>query len=90
VDLDGNDPPNPVADDRNDSFTASPVPVNSETTTASWGIWSPWWHENWVWVPVWEKCWHSSWVDTSYTDADGNTVSDGYWDDWYHWVDNGY
>ena len=54
------------------------------------GIWSPWWHEYWVWESVWEKCWHSSWVDTSYTDDDGNYVRDGYWDDWYHWVDNGY
>lgn len=90
TDLDSNDPPNPVADDRNDSFRLSPVPVNAEVTTASWGIWSPWWQENWVWVPVWEKCWHSSWVDTSYTNADGNRVSDGYWNDWYHWVDNGY
>lgn len=90
IDLDGNDPPNPVADDRNDTFRASSVPINTETLSASWGIWSPWWQENWVWVPVWEKCWHSDWVDTSYTDADGNRVSDGYWDDWYHWVDNGY
>lgn len=90
VDLDGNDPPNPVADDRNDGFRPSPVPTNAEVTTASWGIWSPWWQENWVWVPVWEKCWHSSWVDTSYTDEDGNAISDGYWEDWYHWVDNGH
>lgn len=90
VDLEGHDPPNPVADDRNDSFMASPVPTNAEAVSASWGIWSPWWQEKWVWAPVWEKCWHSSWVDTSYTDADGNRVSGGYWDDWYHWVDNGY
>ena len=66
------------------------MPTNAEVTSTSWGIWSPWWHEYWEWVPKWEKCWHSSWVDTSYTDADGNRVSDGYWDDWYHWVDNGW
>ncbi len=82
VDLDGNDPPNPVADDRNDSFRPSPVPVNAEATTASWGIWSPWWQENWAWVPVWVKCWHSD----TWTDDEGNTHSD----DWYHWVDEGY
>lgn len=82
VDLEGHDPPNPVADDRNDSFRPSPVPTNAEVTTASWGIWSPWWQENWVWVPVWVKCWHSDWV----SDGEGG----GYWDDWYHWVDEGY
>lgn len=82
VDLDGNDPPNPVADDRNDSFRAAPVPTNVEVTTASWGIWSPWWQENWVWVPVWVKCWHSD----SWTDDEGKTHRDR----WYHWVDEGY
>lgn len=82
TDLSGNDPPNPIATDRNDAYTASPVPTNTEVTSASWGIWSPWWQEYWVWIPVWEKCWHSSWV----SDGKGG----GYWDDWYHWVDNGY
>lgn len=82
VDLDGNDPPNPVADDRNDSFRPSPVPTNAEVTTASWGIWSPWWQENWVWVPVWEKCWHTD----TWTDDEGKTHRDR----WYHWVDEGY
>ena len=82
VDLDGNDPPNPVADDRNDSFRPSPVPTKVEVTTASWGIWSPWWQENWVWVPVWEKCWHTD----TWTDDEGKTHRDR----WYHWVDNGY
>ncbi len=82
VDLEGHDPPNPVADDRNDSFTPSSIPENREVTSAVWGIWSPRWHENWVWVPIWEKCWHSD----TYTDDEGNT----YTDHWYHWVDNGY
>jgi hypothetical protein len=89
-DLSGNDPPNPLADDRNNDFIPLPMPSSVDRTSAVWGIWSPWWHEYWVWEPVWEKCWHSSWVDTSYTDDDGNYVSDGYWDAWYHWVDNGY
>lgn len=35
VDLDENPPPNPVADDRNDSFTPSPVPDRPEKTSAS-------------------------------------------------------
>jgi hypothetical protein len=81
VDLGGNDPPNPVADDRNDSFRLSPLPSNAEATSAVWGIWSPWWQENWVWIENWEQCWHSDWVDTE---------EGGYWDAWYHWVDNGW
>lgn len=78
IDLDGHDPPNPLADDRNDSFTLAVVPQNEQVTSASWGIWSPWWQEYWVWVPVWEKCWHTT------RNADGTRSR------WYHWVDNGY
>lgn len=81
TDLAGKDPPNPVADDRNNSFTRTAVPSKGTGTTASWGIWSPRWHINWVWHPKWEKCWHSTWV----SDGKGG----GSWDDWYHWVDNG-
>ncbi len=82
VDLEGHDPPNPVADDRNDSFRPAPVPSNPQTTSTSWGIWSPWWQENWVWVENWEKCWHTD----RWTDADGKSHSSR----WYHWVDNGW
>lgn len=82
VDLDGNDPPNPIATDRNDAYAPSPVPANAEKTSASWGIWSPWWQEYWVWIENWEKCWHTD----RWTDADGKSHSDH----WYHWVDNGW
>lgn len=82
VDLDGNDPPNPLADDRNDSFRPSPVPFNAENTSAFWGIWSPWWQENWVWVENWQKCWHTD----RWTDSNGVVHRDR----WYHWVDNGW
>lgn len=82
VDLDGNDPPNPVADDRNDRFRLSSIPEKEQVMSASWGIWSPWWQENWEWVENWEKCWHTDrWVD------DNNVV---HRDRWYHWVDNGW
>ena len=82
VDLDGNDPPNPVADDRNDRFRLASIPEKEHVTSASWGIWSPWWQENWEWVENWEKCWHTDrWVD------DNNVV---HRDRWYHWVDNGW
>lgn len=49
VDLDGNPPPDPNADDRNDSFTRPPVPSNTQVTSATWGVWRPWWQEHWVW-----------------------------------------
>ena len=82
VDLDGNDPPNPVADDRNDTFTLADIPEKEEVSSASWGIWSPWWQENWVWVENWEKCWHTD----RWTDSEGKSHTDR----WYHWVDNGW
>ena len=82
MDLDGNDPPNPVADDRNDTFTLVDIPEKEEVSSASWGIWSPWWQENWVWVENWEKCWHTD----RWTDSEGKSHTDR----WYHWVDNGW
>ena len=83
TDLSGNDPPTPVADDRNDSYTRpSSTPLKAEVTSANWGIWSPWWQEYWVWIENWEKCWHTD----RRTDADGKTHRDR----WYHWVDNGW
>ena len=82
VDLDGNDPPNPLADDRNNSFRPASISEKEQVTSASWGIWSPWWQENWEWVEHWEKCWHTD----RWTDADGKVHRDR----WYHWVDNGW
>lgn len=49
VDLDENPPPDPNADDRNDSFTRPPVPSYTQVTSANWGVWRPWWQEHWVW-----------------------------------------
>lgn len=49
VDLDKNPPPNPVADDRNDSFSATSVPSRAVKSSASWSVWRPWWQEYWVW-----------------------------------------
>ncbi|MBO5159792.1 MAG: hypothetical protein J6B94_09450 [Lachnospiraceae bacterium] len=89
VDLDKNPPPNPVADDRNDSYNAgnAVVPVNTEKTSASWTVWKPWWYEYWVWHSNWQ--WHSGhhsasclpdceeshgqWVD------EGEYVDEGWW-----------
>ena len=77
VDLDGNDPPNPLADDRNDAFRLSSIPEKEQVTSATWGIWSPWWQENWEWVEHWQKCWHTD----DWTDADGKTHRDRWYPD---------
>ena len=49
VDLNKNPPPNPIADDRNDSFQKNLVPQRAEKTRADWTVWSPWWRSYWVW-----------------------------------------
>ncbi len=49
IDLDKNPPPNPVADDRNDSFKQESVPQRAEKDRADWTVWDPWWQEYWVW-----------------------------------------
>ncbi|MEA4921723.1 MAG: hypothetical protein VB078_12530, partial [Clostridiaceae bacterium] len=73
VDLDQNEPPNPVADDRNDSYTKPSVPSNAQVTSSSWGVWRPRWHAYWVW--------HST------GDDDGYWCDHGWWEfdfDRYH------
>ncbi len=47
-DLNQNPPPNPTADDRNDSFTQSSIPIRAERTSASWSVWKPKWHKHMV------------------------------------------
>ena len=49
VDLDKNSPPNPVADDRNDSYRIAAVPNRAIKSTANWSVWRPWWQDYWVW-----------------------------------------
>ncbi|WP_442876961.1 hypothetical protein [Enterocloster sp. OA11] len=49
VDLDENPPPDPNADDRNYGFVRPSVPGNAQVTSASWGVWRPWWYAYWVW-----------------------------------------
>lgn len=48
VDLNKNPPPNPVADDRNDSFQSAAIPSRAVKSSASWSVWEPWWQEYWV------------------------------------------
>ncbi len=88
VDLDGNDPPNPTANDRNDSYSASSaeIPENPEKDSAYWSIWVPWWQEYWVWHSDWN--WHSE----SHSDScpEGCTTDHGSWEDDGEWVDEGW
>jgi len=72
VDLDELIPPDPLATDTNPGYSVPSLPAHPQKTTANWGVWSCYW------VPVWV------WCDHSYTDSEGNSVSDG------HWVDEGY
>lgn len=58
VDLNENIPPDPNADDRNDSFVRPSLPQKEQITTANWGVWRPWWQEYWVW--------HSTGEDSGY------------------------
>lgn len=76
VDLSGKDPPNPVADDRNDSYSRPNVPSNPQSTSSSWGVWRPKWHANWIWQSDWNWC----------SDGKGG----GHWRDDGHWVDRGW
>lgn len=75
IDLSGHDPPDPNADDRNDSFSYASVPSNPQRTSASWNVWRPVWHADWVWVPDWV------WIGDS---------TNGNWQDNGQWVDHGW
>lgn len=80
VDLGKNPPPNPVADDRNDSFQATAVPSRAAKSAASWSVWRPWWQEFWVDRGHWES--------DDWTDSEGNSHSSSYWVS--NWVDEGW
>lgn len=88
VDLDDNPPPNPVADDRNDSYRKenAVMPVNPEKTQAAWSVWKAKWKEKWVWHSDWN--WESE--DHSASCEAGCTQSHGYWQDDGEYVDEGW
>lgn len=69
VDLSGKDPPNPVADDCNSSYTQAGIPKNAQAVSASWGIWTPKWYADWVWYSTGngKGYWHDhGWWDFDY------------------------
>lgn len=76
VRVDENEPPNPVATDRNNSFSAAPIPARAVKASASWGVWWAKWHPYWVWIPHWV------WVGGE----DGHWVDNGWWED-HGWND---
>lgn len=80
VDLSRHDPPNPLADDTNDTFSAVTIPSRSEKTRADWTIWRPWWKENWVD--------EGHWNSYSWTDSKGKTHTSSSWIS--NWVDRGW
>lgn len=71
VDMNINEPSDPQANDRNDSFQIPSVPGNANVTSLSWGEWDCWWHAYWVWISNWV------WVGGE----------DGRWEDHGHWED---
>lgn len=79
VDLNKNPPPDPTADDRNDSFRAVSVPNREQRTSAAWSVWGARWIPDWVWIPRWR--WHS----IRYADG----TRGGYWQDHGYWEDQG-
>lgn len=82
VRLDENEPPNPTAADRNNSFSPISVPSRTVKTSASWGVWWAKWHPYWVWIPHWV------WVGGE----DGSWVDEGWWEDhgWYDFFRDNY
>ena len=48
VDLNENPPPDPQANDRNDSYRLPIVPNKRDVTELAWGEWDCWWQEHWV------------------------------------------
>lgn len=88
VDLGENPPPDPTADDRNDSFSAVSAPTKAQRMSASWSVWKAKWIPNWVWVPDWR--WISDWVWIPNDDGSGYWEDQGYWHDYGQWEDHGW
>lgn len=91
--LEDNPPPNPVADDRNDSYDKSLaiLPSYAENTSAGWSVWRCQWHPKLVWKPrwVWKENW--VWVDTGHTPGcpPNCQVKHGYYSDDGQYKDEG-
>ena len=71
------EPPDPKADDRNDAFTMPEIPVDTQTDSLSWGVWSAAWHVYWVWQSDW------AWTGTHWVD-NGQWMDNGWYDFTYN------
>jgi hypothetical protein len=80
VNLDKNPPPNPLADDTNESFSSAVVPARAEKTRADWTVWRPWWKGNWVD--------EGHWSSYTWTDSKGKTYTSSSWVS--NWIDRGW
>ncbi|MFI3238765.1 MAG: hypothetical protein R3Y47_12205 [Lachnospiraceae bacterium] len=80
VSLDENEPPDPQANDRNDSYATPSVPSTGNVTSLTWGEWDAWWYEYWIDNGHWD-------TDT-WTDSEGNTHTDREWVS--NWEDEGW
>ncbi|MCL2697546.1 MAG: hypothetical protein FWE74_05645 [Oscillospiraceae bacterium] len=89
VDFPENIPPNPVADDRNNSFINANIPSNPQKTSASWGVWRPWWQAHWVWHSDWRWVSYWEWVSNWRFYSDLGWVDEGRWRRFWHWQDFG-
>lgn len=94
VDLNENPPPDPMADDRYDSYSRPSLPAGQNVTGLNWSVWRCWWHENWVWVSDWK--WktgnHSESCPDDCTSSHGHWVDKGGWEDrgWYDYARDTY
>ena len=88
VDLSRSPPPDPVATDRNDGFTAPSPPVKPQCTSSAWSVWWARWRANWQWESNWQ--WVSDWVFIIDERGGGNWYDYGDWYDFGSWVDNGW
>lgn len=83
TDLNENPPPDPNADDRNDTFSIPTIPQKEQVTSANWGVWRPWWQENLVWHDADEE---DEDEEEGESEEEGeNEEEDGYWEDEGWW-----
>lgn len=86
VDMDENEPPDPQANDRNDTFSLPGIPDKETITNLSWGEWDCWWQPNLIWESNME------WVPGDHNNScpEGCTSSHGSYVDHGKWVDKGW
>lgn len=82
VELKENTPPNPAANDKNNSFRASNIPSIDQKTSATWGKWDCYWESKWEWQANWN--WVSTGKNTGYWVDNGNWLDNGDWN--YRWI----